>query len=61
MKSSIVVLVVLCAAVTGGAIFYHSRQASSPVPANPAMAGPPSPATVVAEQNNYRENERKLQ
>jgi hypothetical protein len=32
MKSSIIALVILCAAVTGGAIFYCSRLASSPAP-----------------------------
>jgi tetratricopeptide (TPR) repeat protein len=57
MKSAIIALVILCAAVTGGVIFYCSRPASSPVPkkqtvestsVNP-VADAPSPAAVVAE------------
>jgi cytochrome c-type biogenesis protein CcmH/NrfG len=57
MKSSIIALVVFCAVITGGSIFYCSRPASSPAPAKQAVESTPvrpmadasSPAAVVAE------------
>jgi hypothetical protein len=48
MKSSIITLVILCAAVTGGAIFYCSRSASSPAPAKPVVASTSARAVAAA-------------
>jgi tetratricopeptide (TPR) repeat protein len=44
MKSSMIALVILGAGVTGGAIFYCSRPASSPAPAKPAVESTPARA-----------------
>jgi tetratricopeptide (TPR) repeat protein len=48
MKSSIIVLVILCAAVTGGAIFYCNRPASSPAPAKSVVESTPARAAADA-------------
>jgi len=48
MKSSIIALVILCAVLTGGAILYRSRPASSPVPAKPSVASTPASAAADA-------------
>jgi hypothetical protein len=48
MKSSIIALVILCAIVTGGTIFYYTRLPSSPVPAKPVVASTPARAAAAA-------------
>jgi hypothetical protein len=48
MKPSIIALVILCAAITGGTIFYCRRWASSPAPAKPAGASTSARAAAAA-------------